>query len=83
MDTAAEVLLIIVSAVLVIFLLALIAAAYYFISVMRDIKRISQKADSAASAIESAAEAFQRAASPLAYVKLAKKIFNRVKSKKE
>lgn len=83
MDTAAEVLLIIVSSVLVIFLLALIAVAYYFISVLRDIKRISQKADTAASAIESAAEAFQRAASPLAYAKLIRKIFRKIKDKKE
>lgn len=83
MSTASEVLLIIVSAVLVIFLLVLIAATYYFIGVMRDIKRITQKAESAATAIEAAAGAFQKAATPLAIFKLAGKIFKKAKVNKE
>jgi len=62
MDTASEVLLIIVSAVLVIFLMAMIALAYYLITVMKDVKRISQRADNVASAIDSAAHAFERSA---------------------
>ena len=77
MSTAATILLIIVSAVLTIFLVSMIALAYYLITVMRDIKRISQKADNVASAVESAAQVFERTATPLALVKLAGSIFSR------
>lgn len=79
MDTVPEVLLIIVSAVLVIFLMAMIALAYYLITVMKDVKRISQRADNVASAIDSAAHAFEKSATPIALVKLAGAIFSRAR----
>ncbi len=82
MDTAAQVLLIIVSATLAVFLVTLSIALYYLISFLRDVKRISGRADSVASAVESAAHAFERTASPLAILKLVGGIINKVHSGK-
>lgn len=81
MSTAADSLLIIVSSVLVIFLLAATAVAYYFITVMRDIKRITEKADHAAGIIESIAATAQKTATPLAIFKVAKAVFKKAKNK--
>lgn len=78
MNTTAEVLLIIVSATLAVFLVALSVALFYLISFLRDIKRISVRAESVASAMESAAHAFERTASPLAIIKLVSSVLSKV-----
>lgn len=77
MSTASEILLIIVSAVLVVFMVAMIGLAYYVITVMRDIKRLSQRADNVANVLESAAHTFERTATPLALIKLAGSVFSK------
>lgn len=74
MDTAALVLLIIVSSVLSVFLIVLIVAGIYFISVLKQVKRITARAESVADTVESAASALERASSPLAVIKLIGKI---------
>ncbi|HEU5004618.1 MAG TPA: hypothetical protein VFT49_00845 [Candidatus Saccharimonadales bacterium] len=74
MNTAALVLLIIVSSVLSVFLVFLIVALGYFISVLKQVKRITARAESVADTVESAASAFERASSPIAVIKLIGKI---------
>lgn len=70
MDTAAEVLLIIVSSVLSVFLIVAVVAFIYVISVLRQVKRITQRAENVADSVESAAHVFERTASPLAVLKI-------------
>jgi hypothetical protein len=76
MDTAAEVLLIIVSSVLAIFLVVLIVAAIYFIQVLKELRRITARAENVVGAVESAAVAVGRTVSPLAVFKLIGGIVN-------
>jgi hypothetical protein len=70
MDTAAEVLLIIVSSVLSIFLIVLIIAGVYFVKVLKQVKKLTEHAENVAVSVESAAGAFEKAASPLAVLKI-------------
>lgn len=70
MDTAALVLLIIVSSVLSLFLLVLIVALIYLIGILKQVKRITQHAENVADSMESAANIFERTASPLAVLKI-------------
>jgi uncharacterized membrane protein len=74
MNTASEVLLIIVSAVLAIFLLVLIAAIIYVVKILRQVKRITERAETVAGSVEAAASAFGRTAAPLAVLKIIGKI---------
>lgn len=70
MDQAAEVLVVIVSSVLAVFLVALIVALVYFVGILRQVKRITQRAENVADSMESAAHIFERSASPLAVLKI-------------
>jgi sensor histidine kinase YesM len=70
MDSAAETLLIIVSSVLSVFLVVLIIAGIYFIKLLKQIRRLSDRAENVAESVESAAGAFEKAASPLAVLKI-------------
>ena len=70
MDTASEVLLIIVSATLSVFLVLLIIAIVYIISLLKQIRRIANHAENVVDSVESAASTFQKAASPLAILKV-------------
>jgi predicted secreted protein len=70
MDTAAQWLLIIVSSVLSLFLIFMIIALVYFIKLIKEIRRLAEKADNVAGSVEAAAGAFERAASPLAVLKI-------------
>ena len=74
MNTASEVLLIIVSAILAIFLLVLIAATIYVVKILRQVKRITERAETVAGSVEAAASAFGRTAAPLAVLKIISKI---------
>ena len=70
MNTAAEVLLIIVSGVLAVFLIVLGVALVYFIGVLKQVKRITERAENVAGSLESAAAAVESTAPPLAVLKL-------------
>lgn len=74
MDTASEVLLIIVSSILAIFLIILIAATIYVLKILRQVRRITQRAESVAGSVEAAATAFGKTATPLAVLKIIGKI---------
>jgi len=83
MNTASEVLLIIVSAILGIFLLVLIAAVIYVIKILRQVKRITARAETVAGSVEAAATAFGKTATPLAVLRIIGKIVNQAnKSRK-
>jgi predicted PurR-regulated permease PerM len=70
MNTASEVLLIIVSSILTIFLLVLIVGLVYMVKVLRQVKRITSRAENVADSMEAAAAAFERTASPIAILKI-------------
>jgi uncharacterized protein YpmB len=70
METASWVLLIVVSSVLTIFLIVAIVAAVFFVKVLKQVKRITEQAESVVGSVESAAHTFQKAASPLTVLKL-------------
>lgn len=70
MEDAALVLVIIVSSVLAVFLIVLIVAIVYFVGILKQVKRITQRAEDVAETMESAANIFQRTASPLAVLKI-------------
>lgn len=70
MDTAADVLLIIVSSVLAIFLVVLIVAVIYIVKILKQVRRLTERAENVAGSVEAAAGAFERAASPLAVLKI-------------
>lgn len=70
MDSAAETLLIVVSSVLSVFLIVGIVALVYIIKVLKQIRRITDKAENVAESVESAANTFERTASPLAILKV-------------
>jgi hypothetical protein len=74
MDTASEVLLIIVSSILAIFLIILIAAIVYAVKILRQVKRITERAENVAGSVEAAAAAFGKTAGPLAVLKIIGKI---------
>lgn len=70
MNTASEVLVIIVSSVLALFLLVSIVAVVYIVSILKQVKRITARAENVADTMGSAAAAFERASSPVAVLKL-------------
>jgi uncharacterized membrane protein len=74
MDTASEVLLIIVSSILAIFLIILIAAIVYVLKILRQVKRITERAETVAGSVEAAATAFGKTATPLAVLRIIGKI---------
>lgn len=70
MDTAAEILVIIVSSILAIFLIVLVVAVVYFVKILKQVRRITERAETVAGSVEAAASTFERAASPLAVIKI-------------
>ncbi len=70
MDTATEVLVIILSVTLTIFLIIAIVAFVYIIKLMKQVGRITERAENVADSVEAAAAAFERTASPLAILKI-------------
>jgi gas vesicle protein len=70
MDTASEVLLIIVSSILAIFLIILIAAIVYVLKILRQVKRITERAETVAGSVEAAATAFGKTATPLTVLRI-------------
>lgn len=74
---AAEILLIVVSTTLSVFLIVLIVALVYLIGILKQIKRITQRAENVADSVESAAQVFERSASPLALLKLVGEIIDK------
>lgn len=74
MDTASEVLLIIVSSVLSVFLIVLIITLGYFISILKQVKRITERAENMADTMESAAENIKNASSRVAVFKMIAKL---------
>jgi hypothetical protein len=83
MDTASEILLIIVSSILAIFLIILIAAVIYVVKILRQVRRIADRAENVAGSMEAAASALGRTATPLAVLKIIGKIMSQAnKSRK-
>jgi len=70
MDTASQALLIIVSTVLSIFLLASIIALVYIVKILKQVRRITAHAENVAESVEAAANTFEKAASPVAVLKI-------------
>lgn len=70
MNTASEVLVIIVSSILAIFLIVLIVASVYAVKVLKQVRRITERAENVAGTVEAAASTIGRAASPLAVLKI-------------
>lgn len=70
MDSTAEALLIVVSSALTVLLVVLIVALIYVISILRQLKRITERAENVVDSVESAAATFEKAASPMAVIKL-------------
>ncbi|MBX4188948.1 hypothetical protein KW792_02500 [Candidatus Saccharibacteria bacterium] len=74
MDTATQILVIITSSVLVIFLVFFIIALVYLIKLIKQLRRITEHAENVVDSVEAAASTMQRAASPLAFLKLVSNI---------
>lgn len=74
METASWVLLIVVSSFMTIFLIVLIVAGIQFIKILKQVRRISERAEDISVSVENAANTFERAASPFAVIKLIGKI---------
>ena len=70
MNNAEQILVIIVSSVLTVLLILLIVGAVYVIKVMRQLKRITARAEQVADSVESAADMFSRSAGPIGLIKL-------------
>jgi len=70
MNTTELIFVIILSSTLSIFLILLSIALGYFISVLKQVKRITERAEDVADTMGSAAHAFERTASPLAVLKI-------------
>ena len=70
MNNTAVVTLIVVSAALTVFLILFSVALGYFISILKQVKRITERAENVADTVESAANTFEKVASPLAVLKV-------------
>jgi len=70
MNNAEQILVIIVSSVLTLLLILLIVASIYAIKVMRQLKRITARAEQVADSVESAADLLGRSAGPIGLIKL-------------
>ncbi len=70
METASLVLLIVVSATLSVFLVVFAVALVYSIGILKQVKRITSRAENVAGSMEAAASAFEKRAAPLAMLKL-------------
>lgn len=70
MDTATETLVVINSIVLIVFLILGIIALVYFIKLVKQLRRIADQAENVVDSVEAAANTFQKAASPVAFMKL-------------
>jgi hypothetical protein len=77
MDTASEALLIIVSTTLTVLLILLIIALVYTIKILKQVRRIADKAETVVDSVESAANTFQRAAAPTAILNLVSNIVDK------
>ncbi len=82
MENAADLLLIIVSAVLSVFLIVLIMVLILIMKVLRDIKRLTSKAEHVIDSVESAASFFERTTPAVALFKSFAKIVETVTNKK-
>ncbi len=76
MSTASEVLVIIVSSILAVFLVVLIVALVFVIKILKQLRRITERAENVSASVEAAATTFEKAASPLAIIKLLGSIVN-------
>ena len=70
MNDTAVITLVVVSAALVVFLILFSVALGYFISILKQVKRLTARAENVADSVESAASTFEKAASPLAVLKV-------------
>ncbi|HET7827463.1 MAG TPA: hypothetical protein VFK97_01175, partial [Candidatus Saccharimonadales bacterium] len=61
---------IVVSSILGVFLIGLIVAIVYVIKVLKQLRRITERAEDVSASVAAAATSFERAASPLAIIKL-------------
>jgi uncharacterized protein YoxC len=64
----------ITSSVLIIFLIFFIVALVYLIKLLKQLRHITEHAENVVDSVEAAANSMQRAASPLAFLKLVSNI---------
>lgn len=77
MDSAAETLLIVVSSTLTVLLILLIVALVYIVKILKQVRRITTKAETVVDSVESAASTFQKAAAPTALLNLISNIVDK------
>lgn len=82
MNNVEQVLFVIVTVVLALLLILLIAAAVYAIKILRQVRRITERAETVASSVESAADMFASASRPLGILKLVARIIDQSKKSK-
>lgn len=70
MNNTAVITLVVVSVALTVFLILFCIALGYSISILKQIKRLSTRAENVAESVESAASTFEKAASPIAVLKV-------------
>ena len=70
METASLVLIIIVSSILSVFLIVLIVALVFVVRILKQIRRVTERAENVADSVGAAASTLERAASPLAILKI-------------
>ena len=83
MDSATETLVIINSVVLIVFLIVGIIAGVKLISLLNEVKRITDKVEAITDSIQQAASAFEKAALPAAAVKAFGSFINQAKKAKK
>ena len=79
MDEAFKVLVIIVSSVLSVFLLVGIIAGIFVVKVLRDIRRITAKAERVIESAESVGDVFRHVSGPLGILKVLRSIMKATK----
>ena len=77
MDNASETLLIVVSTTLTVLLILLIWAMVYVIKVLKQVRRMADKAETVVDSVETAASTFQKASGPIAILKLVSDIVDK------
>ena len=76
MDSDTQTLVIITSSVLVVFLIIGIVALVYFIKLVKQLRRVTEHAENVVDSVEAAASTVQRAATPMAFLKVISNIID-------
>jgi uncharacterized protein (UPF0335 family) len=79
MDEALKILIIIVSSALSLFLIVCIVIGVISVRILRDVRRITRKAEKVIDSAESVSEIFRQATGPLAIIKILRNIVKAAK----